>query len=365
LWDNLWRTSNWPDIVVKFDQKPTSVIFWRGPSYGPGWVTEKNLWLADQSVETGDSVSYAEHRVVIHWRYNATDVLYSFLKAYGEAGVWVDEYMTIYPDGVGIRKVKQKSISRDVKRKSIDWENRPVEKISWQDVQFLAQPGMTPDDVMNLQAVDLANLKGETAKMDWTNGVPKENPLPSANIERINFKSDYKVFLAFQEGTYINPWGRVPRDMYCHFMTRVTHSALCAADNAVDHGNMAMYGFTNKPVEALIPIVKSWCNPPKITDIKGARNNGYKKEQRAYHLSASSDNISFKINASENKPIVNPCFVIKSWESQAGADLKINGKKIPPGQNFRQGTTYDTGGEKMLVIWIMLKSEEPVEVSIS
>ena len=323
-------------------------------------------------------------RVVIHWRYNASDVLYSFLTPYGPVGVWVDEYMTIYPDGVGIRKVNKKAISPTVKRESIEWEDRRVEEIAWQDVQFLAQPGMTPDDVMNLQAVDLANLEGETAKMDWTEGVPQENPLPSANIERINFKSDYKVFLAFQDGTYINPWGRVPRDMYCHFMTwnhwpvamitsqgksslfpdRVTHSALCAADNAVDHGDMAMYGFTKRSVESLIPLVKSWCNPPQITNIKGAEDKGYAKEERAYHLRALSDSIAFDITASEDKPIVNPCFVVKNWKDEKDAVLMMDGQRIAPGKQFRQGIVRDTEGKPKLVIWIETVKEEPVEIKI-
>jgi hypothetical protein len=401
LWDNLWRTSDWPDIVVKFDELPTSVVFWRGPTYGAGWVTEKNYWMVDQSVESGNIVSYGEHmsdkqgrythvrlientdaRAVIHWRYNANDVLYSFLKPYGEAGVWVDEYMTIYPDGVGIRKVNKKSISRDVKRESIDWEERAVEKIAWQDVQFLAQPGMTPDDVMNLQAVDLANLKGETAKMDWTEGVPQKNPLPSSNIERINFKSDYKVFLAFQDGTYINPWGSVRRDMYCHFMTwnhwpvamitsqgksslfpdRVTHSALCAADNAVDHGDMAMYGFTNKSVETLIPLAKSWCYPPQITNIKGAESKGYVKEERAYHLIASSDSIVFDIKASEDKPIVNPCFVISNWDGDAS--VIVDGDKLRCGEDYRIGHRYRLEGTD-LILWIPYESEKTTEVVVS
>ncbi len=41
LWDDAWRTSDYPDILVKFDELPTSVTFWRGPSYGAGWVTEQ------------------------------------------------------------------------------------------------------------------------------------------------------------------------------------------------------------------------------------------------------------------------------------------------------------------------------------
>lgn len=404
LWDNLWRTSDWPDIVVKFDNLPTSIVFWRGPAYGPGFVTENNYWMVDQSVESGNIVSYGEHmsdkqgryshvrlientnaRAVIHWRYNTNDVLYSFLKPYGEAGVWVDEYMTIYPDGVSIRKVNKKAISNNVKRKSIDWENRTVEKISWQDVQFLAQPGMTPDDVMNLDAVTLANMKGETAIMDWTNGVPKTQPLPSANMELINFKSDYKVFLAFQDGTYINPWGRVARNAYCHFMTwnhwpvamitsqgkrslfpdRVTHSALCAADNAVDHGNMAMYGFTDKPIAALFDLVKSWCNPPAVGQTEGCQSTGYDKEQRAYVLELTSDDLSFRLEVSKESPVVNPCFVIKNWNSKSLARLELNGNKIEQGKAFRQGIVYDTDGTRTLVVWTKITSTEPIGVSIN
>ena len=397
LWDNLWRSSDYPDIVVKFDESPASVVFWRGPSYGPGWVTEKNYWLADQSVETGNAISYSEHmsdkqgrythvrlientnaRVVVHWRYNSCDVTYGFDQAFGPAGIWVDEYFHIYPDGVAIRKVNQKSLS---------FTERPPTRVSWQDVQFLAQPGMTPDDVMNLQAVTLANLKGETAKMDWTDGVPQKQPLRSANIERINFKSDYKVFLAFQDGTYINPWGRVPRDMYCHFMTwnhwpvamiasqgksslfpdRLTHSALAAADNAIDHGNMVMYGFTDKPISTLVPLARSWCNPPSVSDTEGFKSDGYDKEQRAYIFSNKNrDNpsmLEFKLNATTDSPIVNPAFVIKGW-GKKDAELKINGRTIKRGKDFRFGHCRTSEGFD-LIVWLKAQSTKPVKISLS
>jgi hypothetical protein len=387
LWDDAWRTSDYPDVLVKFDELPTSVTFWRGPSYGAGWVTEKNFWMVDQSVETGNARSYVEHmsdkegryshvriiennpaRVVVHWRYNSNDVLYSTHEAYGPSGIWIDEYMTIYPDGVGIRKVKQKAES---------WSEDPPTKISWQDVQFLAQPGMTPDDVMNLEAVHLATVTGDTAVMDWTDGVPDKNPLPAANLELINFKSDYKVFLAFQEGTFINPWGRVRDDMYCHFMTwnhwpvafinsqgksslfptRITHSALCAADNAVEHGNMAMYGFTNGPVSKLVPLVCSWNFPPEILNISGGNSLDYNQEQRAYHIESDGNELSFEINASQSKPLINPCFVIKNIESRnVKARFFIDNLEIQSGKNFRQGVEYDTAGQPVLIIWLKLNT---------
>jgi len=398
LWDNAWRTSDYPDILVKFDDLPTSVVFWRGPSYGAGWVTENNLWMVDQSVESGNGISYGEHmsdkegryshvrlientdaRVVVHWRYSANDVLYSFIKEYGDAGVWIDEYITIFPDGVGIRKVNKKALKSELERKPIFWEERPVQKISWQDVQFLAQPGMTPDDVMNLEAVHLANMDGKKATMNWSKGVPLENPLPSANIELINFKSEYKVFLAFPEGIFINPWGNVSDEMYCHFMTwnhwpvafinsqgkrslfptRITHSALCAADNTVDFGNMAMYGFTNGPVTDLIPLVKSWNNPPIVRNIEGCQSRGYDKEQRTYQFIAEDDNLAFEIDGSMDSPLVNPCFVIKNIGSgKIKARLKVNGEEISVGKEFRQGISYNTEGKPVLVIWLKLSSVE-------
>jgi len=120
LWDNLWRTSDYADIVVKFDEMPVSVVYWRGPNYGPGWVTEKNLWMSDQSVEVGTWCGCSEHmsdkecrfahvrlientnaRVVVHWRYASVGIMYNFPNNHA----WTDEYHTIYPDGVAIRKV--------------------------------------------------------------------------------------------------------------------------------------------------------------------------------------------------------------------------------------------------------------------
>jgi hypothetical protein len=148
------------------------------------------------------------------------------------------------------------------------------------------------------------------------------------------------------------------------FPDRVTHSALCAADNAVDHGNMAMYGFTNKSIETLIPLAKSWCNPPNIKNINGAENKEYKKEERAYHLRALSDNISFDIKASKDRPLVNPCFVVKNWKGSDEATVVINNKKVKPGQNFRQGDVYDTNGKSMKIIWLKLSTDSSINVQI-
>tara|TARA_B110000503_G_scaffold122828_2_gene187825 strand:- start:14955 stop:16631 length:1677 start_codon:yes stop_codon:yes gene_type:complete len=51
LWDKMWRLSNETDIVVKFDDNPTSVVYWRGTNFAANWVTDNNRWMADQSSE--------------------------------------------------------------------------------------------------------------------------------------------------------------------------------------------------------------------------------------------------------------------------------------------------------------------------
>ena len=74
--------------------------------------------------------------------------------------------------------------------------------------------------------------------------------------------------------------------------------------------------------------------------------------------------MSFKLQASKDSPVVNPCFVIKNWGSNTKAVLKIDGKTIEPGKSFRQGIVRDTDGTQTLIIWLETESEKPVEISI-
>ncbi|MHC4499101.1 MAG: LamG domain-containing protein, partial [Planctomycetota bacterium] len=122
-WDALWRTSDYTDILVQFDEHPIKVMFWRGSRYSPCWVTENGKWMADQSREEGGgglegAQGCCEHmsdaqcrhshvrlienndaRVVVHWRYALIDTLYrqAGVDAVTGWGLWGDEVYTIYP----------------------------------------------------------------------------------------------------------------------------------------------------------------------------------------------------------------------------------------------------------------------------
>ena len=126
-----------------------------------------------------------------------------------------------------------------------------------------------------------------------------------------------------------------------------------------------MYGFTNGPVTDLIPLVKSWNSPPKLSNIEGFQSMGYDKEQRAYQFIAEDENLVFEIGSSVDSPLVNPCFVIKNIESsKIKAELEINGEKIVVGKEFRQGISYDTDGKPMLIIWLKLRAQKMMQFKL-
>ncbi len=387
VWDQLWRDLPGADIVVKFDRSPCSVIFWRGTNHAANWVTDNNRWMTDQSSENGGPHGCSEHmadkqnrhcrsaiientpaRVVIHWRYPCVDVSYTNLKT----GQWTDEYHTIHPDGTGVRHVVWNGSNGNYGP-------------AFQDIQILTNPGERALDVMNLQAMDVANLKGETLSLTWElpNIVPK-NTLTDATIERINTKSENKVFAMFQGGL-IFPWGAneqskhvvdpfpgmwnhwpmhlVPSDgRFAVATDRVTHFSLAANDASNKFGSMVLYGFTRDAIGSLVPLARSWTHPPDITAVSGCKSAGYRKESRDFVLLAEKEAMSVKIAATEESPLVNPCFTIRNWGHRGAAEVKVTGAEA---KDVRQGVITDTDGTETLVVWLEIAATSDVTFNIS
>jgi hypothetical protein len=387
-WDNMWRFSDYADVVVKFDHLPTSVIYWHGSNYAANWVTDANQWMSDQSSEIWGPHGCSEHmadkqvrssfvriienspaRVVIHWRYPCVDVGYVCTNKLN----WSDEYHTIYPDGTGIRKV---------------FWNKGYDTPGFQDIQFFTNPGETALDVVDLQAMTVANSDGQVEALQWAkpNKVPKIS-IKDATIELLNSKSNYKIFVIFQGGN-ITPWGAVEQSKYTddpfagpwnhwpmHFVPsdgrfavdhdRVTHFALGANDYAPQYGSLVHYGFTDQSIEAVLPYARYWQNPPKLTDVSGGKSMDFSKDEKAYIFKIEEENLSFTINADKDSPVVNPAFVLRQWEKMSTARVKIDGQEITSGDKFRQGYERCPQGHLIKVIWLEMVSEKPVKVEIS
>ncbi len=399
-WDGLWRFGEEADIVVSFDDKPCRFVFWRGTNYLPSIVTEpgpKGIWNSDQGPEDYTDQCY-EHmsdktcryshvrlientaaRVVVHWRNASVGVSYDWLTVDEDGwGLWTDEYWYIYPDRVAVRY-------------QVSGRLKDFKDIQTQQNELLSMPGTRPEDLVPYDAITVSNSMGETELWNYSTGVPyiKGPPIEEkGNLIYMNLKSEYKHFNIGEIGssfvpysqwesmrlapghTKFNAWnhypfGLLPSDgTVATGIDRVSSSCIITlygphhllADGRTDMYNI--YGITDQPATELKYLNRSWNFAPELSNIIGAESAGFDKGQRAYVFTRKSKKISFNLDGSEASPILNPCFVIKNWESDARARIRINGKEQDKGSTVRQGIIRDTDGTRTLVIWIGQKSVE-------
>lgn len=387
-WDNLWRVSDHPDVVVTFDELPTHIVIWRGLSYGPTLVTENGKWAGDQSSENyrelddpSEAEGSCEHmsdkqcrhshvriientdaRVVVHWRYGLVDSRYVFVHSGHDSSDWADEYWTIYPDGAAVRHLARGKIWGD----------------SWVETMFFSEPGSRPEDNVRLEAYTLVNMEGESQTYSWERGSP-ECDLSDPIISLTNMRSAYKPFNIYPTGSEVETFPGHNRQSHFHWwnhwpVSQITSDGRSAraADRAahsslvwgIPSQDFLMYGTTNAKPESLIPLAKSWNDPPTVTETNGCELTGYRQEERAYHLRAQSNKLSFTMKGTYEKPIVNPCFVVANWRSGKKAVVKVDGKVISSGKMSRQGIVWDTEGKRKLVVFLKLKAENRVTIDM-
>jgi hypothetical protein len=215
VWDRTRRIGPDSDVLVRFES-PIRLVFWQGTNYIPAWATENNRWYTDEFLETwgpgcpdggdcepmSDKQSRYSHvrilesndaRVVVHWRYALSEVE-NYKGAHPNMMGWfdwADEYWTVYPDGVAIRKQVLRSTD--------------LSKVhEWQESIVINGAGQRPEDNINLDAVTLANMNGETATYRWPLKTNRDFDFPagpqtfdkptSPNIQVVNLKSNWKPF---------------------------------------------------------------------------------------------------------------------------------------------------------------------------
>ncbi len=420
-WDALWRIGEHSDIVVTFE-KPVRIMFWHGINYAASYVTENGIWMGDQSLESAEA-NYrenkwgcAEHmsdkqcryahvrliesnpaRVIVHWRYNPCYI------TYGQAnedevtgwGDWTDEYFVIYPDVVAVRHQVLWSSNWGVALDTGNWAGEGVPWHQFQETIMFNQPGTEPEDNVEMGALTVANMEGQTHTYVW--GKEEEYyeedrargaKIKGVNIQMTNLKSEYKPFIIFEPGVVIDPWvgegysfwnhwpvAQLPNDgRVAPAKDRPSHTSFsCGAPVVHDgegnsHMAVMLYGLRNEPIEELVPLARSWNNPAELKVLEGkVKSKGYDKFQRAYVLTCEKavnrSSLEFELAASDESPVVNPAFVIKNWGT-ADAMLKINGKNISRGKDFRFGHRHRLEGSD-LIVWVKTESTEPIKILLS
>jgi len=422
-WDDLWRVSNVPDLYVRFDQSPVQLVFWRGTSFNPCWVTENGIWSTNEWLETwgSDVVSCAEPimdrqcryshvrlienteaRAVIHWRYALVDARYDFVAVNDDGrGEWVDEYYLIYPDQVGIRKMELHY-------------SRPERKHDWVEQIVVLPPGKYPEDVIEKEGVSLINMSGDVNEYSWDDDLKIEMPEPEgANMSLVNLKSTYRPFFIVSpdpvktvEGSWDSPYFRsyaakmampgyrpdpapseygwwnhwpvaqIPGDgRWVVTPDRPSHFNLTTFVQWDDYEytghtrtRIMLHGMTDKKADELVPLAKSWLRAPKMNISSDAFNGGeYDPSERAYIIekkdSDHSAQFALVLDASEESPLLNLAIIIKNWGNKP-ATLSIDGKNWEQGEDFRQGIRKGVHGDD-LIMWIRLDRQKPVKIMLA
>lgn len=406
-WDNLWRGSDTPDIVVRFGEgNPTKLVFWRGTGYIPALVTENNIWMTDQSIEnwgTGEcyeamgdkqcrysNVRIIENtpaRIVVHWRYALAGIKHQiFGETEYRSGDWVDEYWSVYPDGVVARNQILWS----------DFHDKYIRTYQFQETIFFNQPGTKPQDNINDEALTFIDMDGVKASYSWANGAPKAFDVPQYKpIEWVNTKSVYKPFGIYYSQRVTEPFPFGWTEGYSKFPCwnhwpvsqiasdgrktrtpdKASHSSLThingdrqiyerRADNSVRVRSLV--GLTTKAADTLLPLARSWNNPATVDGVIAPFTFiEYDQYQRCYRFENSSNNpskLEFNINASELSPIENLALEVCNW-GDTTAKIWLNGKKITLGTDYYIGYLPCLDSDK-LIIWINCRSTNSVHFKI-
>ena len=403
-WDNMWRVSEHPDVVIRFDA-PYRLIFWRGTSYIPHWSTENNKWYNNEFLETNEGgldgcgepmsdkmcrhshvriIENTDARVVIHWRYGLVDAHDNFGYVNSQGwGDWGDEYHYIYPDGVVVRQQHLWSSALD------EWHE-------YQEAIIVHGPEQRPEDNIELDAVHMARMDGEKHVYSWRDGPPMD-PLPwpeGGTIQITNLKAQYDPFAIVSPSIYevdcsmsemtsasVFPWwnhwpvAQIPSDgRYAYEPDRTSHSTVTNLKwrPYKKEGNreikLLLHGMTDKAVDQLAPLNKSWEYPPEFSiTSQGFSGGQYEKAERAYEITRISPDaatLQCRINASDGSPLVNCCLTIENWDAPEAA-LTIDDQPIDPGPEFRTGIIKNADGLASLIVWFKKESTGPVNITIS
>ncbi len=415
-WDRLRRIGPDTDVVVRFEKSPARLVFWQGTNYIPAWVTENGKWYTDEFMETwgkgcpgaGDCepmsdkqgryshVSVLESndaRAIIHWRYALSEARnYEGANADPRTGwfEWGDEYWTVYPDGVAVRKQVLRTQALNATHE-------------WQESIVINGPGQRPEDNIEPDALTLENMKGETATYHWELKTDHAFSLPKgpaklerpadANIQIVRLKSSQNPFeIVWPKDVSFDTYNFEPSystfEWWNHWPVaqlvssgRLTVTADRASHSSLSHIYWAPYARTEDSMTklllcglinrdgaeaGLLPLARSWISPPEAK-LAGAGSGTVKYDpaQRAFAVArpggAANAPLTIQVDSSAERPLVDPAFEIEGWNRQANVRVLVDGRLSAAPVRF--GIEHHLSGDNA-VVYVEMTATKPVEIRI-
>lgn len=415
-WDRLRRIGPDTDVVVRFDKSPMRLVFWQGTNYIPAWVTDNGKWYTDEFMETwgkgcpgaGDCepmsdkqgryshvsvLSSTDARAIVHWRYALSEARnYEGANADPRTGwfEWGDEYWTVYPDGVAVRKQVLRTHALDATHE-------------WQESIIIHGPGQRPEDNIEPDALTLENMKGETANYHWElktdhtfalpKGPAKIDKPANANIQIVHLKSTQNPFqIVWPRGVSFDSYNFEPSyssfEWWNHWPVAqlVSSGRLTVTSDRASHSSLShiywdpyertadtmtkllLCGLIDREgAEAkLLPLASSWVSPPSAKLPESAAGTvTYDPAQRAFVVSRPSESahapLTIQIDSSTERPLVNPAVVITGWNTQAKIRVSVDGRLVIAPVRF--GIEHHLDRDDA-VLYVEMKATRPVEIKV-
>jgi hypothetical protein len=266
----------------------------------------------------------------------------------------------------------------------------------WQESMAIMGPEQRPEAVIDTTpALTLATADGTIRRYSWIGAPPEEVDYTDTILHIVNMKARYDPYsiqrirggdiyqarggTGYSAFPAWNHWpvGQFTSDgRHATFPDRTAHSSLTHIfwDDATPFGEQGLFqekllleGLSDKPAEELLPLAKSWLNPAAGQSLAEGLRVEYDAAQRAYVLTRDNGQVkqlTVRLNASPESPMVNPAFVVSNWGSDREARISIDGKETNDTIDIRQGGVRRANGVNALVIWMEVSRTEPLQVTI-
>ncbi len=356
------------------------------------------MWIESQN----------DARIIVRWHSalsnNEDKIAHTYIHSnspYGD-GDWVDEWYTIYPDGTHIRHAKIYTGLTDWSWPVTDGDAReiiPNVVHEFHEMLIYGRPNKDPIDDIEVNALTLLNMEGEYKDFSFKPYPKNFDTFRYANMMILNLKSKYRPFtIAIPHGAEIEPyepednlplifqcWGSKKRG-YATSLGHILNWRFYRQTNyTLEHVYFSGMIKSDEKPEKVISLADSWINAPQfiMEDFEPTyKNPVYDHRQKAYVLECKNNKpqtFEFQLGPwyeggdqfeyyDEDKDakkvtIINPAFVLKGW-GKKGVELKIDGKPIKPGKDFRIG--YENkDNQTNLVFWLNFKANKTTNFVIT
>jgi len=372
--------------------------FWKKASYIPWWDIDEvcvsnefiECWGAGnqgcnepmQDRETRYSrvklLENTDARVVVHWRYALSDPHYNIYR-----NEWVDEYYTLYPDGIGTREVNL-------------WPNSNTRHEMF-EILLVKPPGVKTHQLFDEEFATLSNLEGKGYSNIWLNknrDFHQEFVVKSKEmVVEVHFKDRLHPFTVFALRPELMP-GVTP-----------AHVAICARDvghadqrghwpasrfqidgyntpglDVPHHGNIgniqAEIDPKNQPTTwkfiigvaeegSQMPYIaaKSWLYPGEMqSKTKGIESKGYLYSERAYAIQVNKKTKNIQLTLEGNKvAIMNPTFIFRNLKN----DIKSVKLDNQPVESSRWVTGKTKNDELVLFVTSEMDQGQTITIRLN